>query len=83
MKWRGRRQSGNVEDRRGISGGKIAAGGGVIAIIVVLVNMFMGGDNSAVINEINNQLQQNTSTEQTVPLSAQDEEMGNLRHKVY
>ncbi len=78
MKWRGRRQSGNVEDRRGISGGKIAAGGGVIAIIIVLINLFMGGDNSAVLNEINNQIQQNTTTHETVPLSAQDEEMGKM-----
>ena len=31
MKWQGRRQSDNVEDRRGVSTtGKIAAGGGII-----------------------------------------------------
>lgn len=78
MKWKGRRESGNVEDRRGMSGGKIAAGGGVIAIIVVLLNMFMGGDSTEVINEINNQLQQQTTTEEPVPLSAHDEEMGRM-----
>ena len=34
MKWRGRRQSDNVEDRRGMSGGgKVIAGGGAIAIV--------------------------------------------------
>ncbi|WP_417352139.1 neutral zinc metallopeptidase [Flavobacterium alkalisoli] len=78
MKWKGRRESGNVDDRRGMSGGKIAAGGGVIAIIVVLLNMFMGGDSTEVINEINNQLQQQTTTEEPVPLSAHDEEMGRM-----
>ncbi|RYJ45133.1 neutral zinc metallopeptidase [Flavobacterium beibuense] len=78
MKWKGRRESGNVEDRRGMSSGKIAAGGGVIAIIVVLLNMFMGGDSTEVINEINNQLQQQTTTEEPVPLSAHDEEMGRM-----
>ncbi|MEE1899967.1 neutral zinc metallopeptidase [Flavobacterium rakeshii] len=78
MKWKGRRESNNVDDRRSMSGGKIAAGGGVIAIVIILINLFMGGDNSAVLNEINNQLQQQTTTEETVPLSAQDEEMGRM-----
>lgn len=44
MKWRGREQSDNVEDRRGMSP-KMAmgGGGGIIAIIVVLIVKFMGG----------------------------------------
>ncbi len=41
MKWKGRRQSDNVEDRRGMSGsGKVIAGGGAIAIVFFLVKMF-------------------------------------------
>lgn len=44
MLWQGRRQSSNVDDRRGISPGGIAAGGGIIGIIVLVINMFMGGD---------------------------------------
>ena len=37
MKWIGRRQSENVEDRRGMSGGgKAIIGGGAIGIIVLL-----------------------------------------------
>lgn len=43
MQWRGRRESSNVEDRRGISGGQVAAGGGVIGVIFLLVNFFLGG----------------------------------------
>ena len=44
MKWRGREQSSNVEDRRGVSP-KMAmgGGGGIVAIIVVLIVKFMGG----------------------------------------
>lgn len=43
MKWEGRRQSGNLEDRRGMSSkGKLAAGGGIIAIVVVLLQLFGG-----------------------------------------
>ena len=43
MLWKGRRGSTNVDDRRGISGGGIAAGGGVIGLIIYLIYSFMGG----------------------------------------
>ena len=43
MKCLGRRGSSNVEDRRGISGGGLATGGGVIGIIIYLVYSFLGG----------------------------------------
>ena len=75
MRWSGRRQSDNMEDRRGVSGGKIVAGGGILGLIALVVNMFMGGDNSAIINEITNQVQQG-SPQETVELSARDKEMG-------
>jgi predicted metalloprotease len=36
MKWKGRRQSDNVEDRRGMSsGGKTLAGGGIVAYNII------------------------------------------------
>jgi predicted metalloprotease len=76
MKWSGRRQSDNMEDRRGISGGKVVAGGGIIGVIILLINMFMGGDNSAVLNEINNQIQQGSGSGEPVELTAHDKEMG-------
>lgn len=44
MLWKGRRESGNVEDRRGISGGGLAVGGGVIGVIVIVINMLVGGN---------------------------------------
>lgn len=48
MKWLGRTGSSNVDDRRGMSGGKIAAGGGIGGIIIYLIYTFLGGDpNSA------------------------------------
>lgn len=74
MKWSGRRQSDNMEDRRGVSGGKLVAGGGIIGLIILAINMFMGGDNSAVLNEITNQIQQGDG--QKTELSARDKEMG-------
>ncbi len=45
MQWFGRRESSNVEDRRGMSGGGMAAGGGIIGVIIYLVYSFFGGGN--------------------------------------
>ena len=64
MQWRGRRTSQNVEDRRGRSI-KGIAGGGIATVILILVVMFMGGDPTAVINNIQIQNQQNSSYVQT------------------
>ncbi|MBD1429363.1 KPN_02809 family neutral zinc metallopeptidase [Sphingobacterium litopenaei] len=44
MKWQGGRKGGNIEDRRGMSGGKKLALGGVGGVIVLLISLFMGGD---------------------------------------
>ena len=79
MKWQGRRQSDNVEDRRSISGGgKAIIGGGVIGIIVLLLNVF-GGETGQQIAPILEQMQggQGQQTEAAAPLSKEDEEMGN------
>ncbi len=45
MKWLGRRESGNVEDRRGISGGGMFIGGGIgVTILYLLFNFIFGSD---------------------------------------
>lgn len=45
MLYKGRRQSSNVEDRRGMSAGKkVGVGGGIVTIIIALVVMLLGGD---------------------------------------
>jgi uncharacterized protein len=45
MKWRGRRQSTNIEDRRGMgAGGKTVIGGGISTIIIVLLFTLLGGN---------------------------------------
>lgn len=43
MLWKGRRGSSNVDDRRGISGGGLAAGGGIAGLIIYLLYTFLGG----------------------------------------
>lgn len=63
MKWIGRRQSDNVEDRRGMSsGGKTIVGGGIIGIIILLVNVF-GGENAQMITPVLEQLNQQKTTQ--------------------
>jgi uncharacterized protein len=47
MKWFGGRQSGNIDDRRGFSGGGIAAGGGILGLVIYLLVNFLGGDTTA------------------------------------
>ena len=44
MRWRNRNQSENVEDRRGMPVGRVAAGGGLGVLILALVVALMGGD---------------------------------------
>ena len=44
MRWRGERQSTNIEDRRGLSGGKIAVGGGIGSIVILVLALLFGID---------------------------------------
>lgn len=49
MKWIGRRESGNVSDRRGFSGGGMVVGGGIgVTLLYLLFNFIFGGDSSNV-----------------------------------
>jgi predicted metalloprotease len=43
MRWTGGRRGGNVEDRRGLSGGGLAAGGGIGALIIGLLGYYFLG----------------------------------------
>jgi predicted metalloprotease len=43
MLWQGRRESSNVDDRRGVSGGGIAVGGGILGVIALVLNYLLGG----------------------------------------
>lgn len=44
MRWRGERQSENIEDRRGMSRGGIALGGGLGSIVVLIIALLLGAD---------------------------------------
>ncbi len=47
MKWQGRRESSNVEDRRGVSGGMRAGGLGIGGLVLLLVVSYFTGQNPA------------------------------------
>ncbi|HTI10661.1 MAG TPA: neutral zinc metallopeptidase [Puia sp.] len=72
MKWFGDRESSNVEDRRGITGGHIAAGGGVVGLIVYLVYAFLGGSGQA--PQLPQLPGQPASTQQTAEEKAADDQ---------
>ena len=77
MRLDGRRQSNNVDDRRGsrLSGGKIA-GGGIVAVIVAAVFAWISGGNPLdVITSQGGSLLSGNTTEQTYTPTAEDEEL--------
>lgn len=53
MRWKGRRESSNVEDRRGMSfKGKGMVGGGIGTIAIVLVVLLLGGDPTSILQNV-------------------------------
>lgn len=78
MLWKGRRESDNVEDRRGMSRGGLAVGGGLGTVVIVLIAMFLGVDPGALI-EGTGEDQPAVSTRAARPASAGEDE---LRHFV-
>jgi len=52
MRWRGRQQSGNIEDRRGIGGRTMVAGGSAGVLVIVALVWLLGGNPSEVINSL-------------------------------
>lgn len=51
MRWIGGRESGNVEDRRGMSGGGMLVGGGIGTVVIALIVMLLGGDPGAILSQ--------------------------------
>lgn len=80
MKWQGRRQSGNLDDRRGMSKGKLAAGGGIVVTLIVLGLQFFGGETGKQLAPIVEQIGSGQSTQQVSQreLTDQEKEMGDF-----
>ncbi|MEC4005826.1 neutral zinc metallopeptidase [Flavobacterium sp. SUN052] len=85
MKWIGNRQSDNVEDRRGMSGGgKAIAGGGAIAIVFFLIKAFFP-QAAPFVDTIQQQQQQQTtqSSGEPVELTAEQKEAGDFAKTIF
>ncbi len=52
MRWRGERQSENVEDRRGVSRGGMAIGGGLGGIVVLVIALLLGADPRQLLDQV-------------------------------
>lgn len=66
MLWQGRDESDNVDDRRGITGGHVAIGGGVLGVIFILAKFLLGGGSASDLQQLIPQggQQQQMTTEQ-------------------
>ncbi len=73
MRWKGRRESDNFEDRRGMSGKGLAVGGGIGALVIALIVSFLGGDPQQVLQQL--QTTAPAQEEQPIELSTEEKEL--------
>ena len=73
MKWQGRSGSGNVEDRRGM-GGKLAIGGGLGGVVVLLLSLLFGNNFSEGDIQIVNDALQNGQQENYTPTEEEQQQ---------
>jgi Predicted metalloprotease len=66
MRWVGRRQSTNVEDRRRVRPGGMIVGGGIGTIVIVVLALLLGGDPGTVLDQLQNASPPGAATEQTI-----------------
>jgi hypothetical protein len=73
MLWRGQRQSENVEDRRGMSGGGLAIGGGLGGIVVLVIALLLGADPRQLLQQ--SPEAPSSGTESSRPVNPAEEEL--------
>jgi len=73
MRWRGERQSTNIEDRRGLSGGKVAVGGGIGTIVILIIALLFGADPRQLLEQLPNDAGSEVGSSR--PLNPEEEEL--------
>lgn len=73
MRWRGERQSTNIEDRRGLSGGKVAVGGGLGTLLVIIIALLFGADPRQFLEQV--PTDQPSQVQTSRPQNAEEEEL--------
>lgn len=76
MRWKGRRGSSNVEDRRGRGGGKMAIGG-LGVVILIVVTLLFGGNPMELLNQLDLG-GTNPAYETSAPQSAEQDELASF-----
>src|SRR3954468_19196790 len=74
MLWRGQRQSENIEDRRGMSGGGLAVGGGLGGIVVLIIALLLGADPRQLLEQAPSQGPA-SGTQSSRPVNPKEEEL--------
>jgi len=73
MRWRGERQSDNIEDRRGMSRGGMAIGGGLGGIVILILALIFKVDPQQLLQQMPNQTE--SGTQSSRPTNPQEEEL--------
>ena len=74
MRWEGREQSANVEDRRGMAmnAGGMIAGGGIGTLLLILIMTFLGANPAKLMEEVGQQQPQNKQQTSINPADDRD-----------
>ena len=73
MRWRGERQSSNIEDRRGLSVGRVAVGGGLGTIVIMVLALLFGVDPQRLLEQVPSD--QPPATQSSRPQNPEEEEL--------
>lgn len=74
MRWRGERQSTNIEDRRGMSGGRgIAVGGGLGTLLIMILALVFGFDPQTLLQQVPEE--QPSQVQSSRPRNTEEEEL--------
>lgn len=74
MRWRQGRQSANVEDRRGMSRGGMAIGGGLGGIVVLVIALLLGADPRQLLEQLPSE-GQTPASQSSRPTNPEEEEL--------
>jgi len=72
MRWRGERQSSNIEDRRGLTP-KVAVGGGLGTLVVIIIALLFGADPRQLLEQVPNN--PTSEVQSSRPVNTEEEEL--------
>jgi len=73
MRWRGERQSSNIEDRRGLSVGRVAVGGGLGTVVIMVLALLFGVNPQRLLEQIPSE--QQPAVQSSRPQTAEEDEL--------